>query len=54
MDTIVLGVLFVLAIAGTASLSTYGGLFSNAAQLGSATIGLGWILTLLVSVFRWT
>jgi len=52
-DTIALGVLFLLSLGGTAALSDIAGYFEDCSwgfcKLGSGLIGIGWILTFLVS-----
>lgn len=53
VDTIALGVLFVLALGGTASLSADASFLADcgltACKTGSGLIGVGWIFTFLVS-----
>jgi hypothetical protein len=53
-DTIALGVLFILSLGGTAALSDIAGYFEDCdldfCNLGSGLIGIGWILTFLVSI----
>ena len=53
IDTIALGVLFLLSLGGTAALSADATFLAdctlNACNTGSGLIGVGWIFTFLVS-----
>ena len=54
VDTIVIGCLFIFALGSTAGESSEASAFSHCSgfdycDLGSATIGLGWVFTFLVS-----